>query len=93
MRATLIIEGAEIHFDMAPTDVQPVAGGSFVLPLSGYELRTEITAVVVTFPESLITLSTSAYRRYGKSLAEYAEDLEQTAYASNVTVQVHDEDD
>ncbi|MFF4188149.1 hypothetical protein ACFYZ9_33640 [Streptomyces sp. NPDC001691] len=93
MKAILVIESAEIHFDLAPTDVQPVKGGRFVLPLAGYELRTTIEEVVITFPESQIVLSASPHRRDGKTFAEYAADLEQTTYASNVTMPPMDDED
>ncbi|MEU3500190.1 hypothetical protein ABZ726_05270 [Streptomyces hundungensis] len=93
MKAVLVIESAEIHFDLAPTDVQPIKGGRFVLPLSGYELNTTIGEVVITFPESQIVLSASPYRHGGRTLAEYAADLAQTAYASNVTVPPIDDDE
>ncbi|MFI8932374.1 hypothetical protein ACIG3E_32505 [Streptomyces sp. NPDC053474] len=90
MKVTLVMEYAELSFDLAPTDVPLALGASLDLPLPGYTLSARVTEVVISFPASRFVLRGTLPR--GRTFYEVAADLERADYACNVTARDLDDD-
>ncbi|MYW67201.1 hypothetical protein GTY65_24485 [Streptomyces sp. SID8379] len=95
MKIILVIDGAELRFDLTPPDLPFVPGATVELPLGDGEepLTAEVRNIVISYPASHIVLVSTP--RPGTLLKDLPALLERSEYISNVTLRLPgwDEDD